>query len=68
MGKCPKRPSPSPPAVVGTFPNNLTAVSRALVVRHFAALFANAKNRLPAMRPPCWSGILTNESPGSPVP
>jgi hypothetical protein len=23
MGKCPKRPSPSPPAVVGTFPYNL---------------------------------------------
>ena len=23
MGKCPERPSPSPPAVVGTFPYNL---------------------------------------------
>jgi hypothetical protein len=27
MGKCPERPSPFPPAVVGTFPYNLTEVS-----------------------------------------
>ena len=42
MGKCPERPSPSPPAVVGTFPYNLlngTAGKRRIMLWGFNRRF-----------------------------